>query len=132
MSYDAGIKVAGLNQTIKALREIGVPDNEIKESLQQSAELVAQRGRTLVPVRSGRLLGSIRTAKQLRKAVVRAGSSSVPYANPIHWGWYYDKEWFIYKRIKPNPFLAKAMGYERETIIQTFNNQMQAMIDKYN
>jgi hypothetical protein len=129
---DEGIKLAGLNATVKALREIGVPDDAIKTALQSSADIVAERGRSLAPVRSGALRGSIRTARQLRKATVRAGNSRVPYANPIHWGWFYDRENFIYKNIRPNPFLARALGYERDEIIANFNRQMQALIDKYN
>ena len=125
MPEQAGIKVAGLKQALKALQEIGVPAEEIKQANADAAELVLQAARPLVPVRSGKLLGTLRAGKALGKATVSAGRASVPYANPIHWGWYK-------KHIQPQPFFVKALGYTREEVMKTYFRQLEGLIDKQN
>lgn len=125
MPEQAGIKVAGLKQALKALQEIGVPAEEIKQANADAAELVLQAARPLVPVRSGKLLGTLRAGKALGKATVSAGRASVPYANPIHWGWYK-------KHIQPQPFFVKALGYTREEVMATYFRQLEGLIDKQN
>jgi phage gpG-like protein len=43
--------------------------------------------RSFVPVRTGRLLRSIRGSSSKNKAVVFAGGKRVPYAGAINYGW---------------------------------------------
>ena len=125
-----GVKVTGLNQAIRALRELGVPDAEIKQAGSDAGELVAREARNLAPVRSGALRDSIRVSKTLRKVTISAGNnrtskSGIPYANPIHWGWFK-------RNIKPQPFFAKALGLTRGEAYQTYFNNMSKLIDKQN
>jgi len=104
------------------MREIGVPDQAIKEAGSEAGNLVLQEARPLVPVRTGRLLSTLKVSKQLYKVQVQAGNNrSVPYANPIHWGWYR-------RGIKPNPFFAKALGYSRDKIQATYFTQLEKYI----
>jgi phage gpG-like protein len=74
---------------------------------------------------TGRLLKSLRVYN--RGASVSVGSR-LPYANPIHWGWFYDRNNFVKKRIKPNPFLARALGYNRQEILDTYKRNLQKLI----
>ena len=123
MSKDS-IRVSGLNRTIRALKDIGVPASEIAAAGKDAAELVAGEARTLVPVQTGKLKGSIRTATQQRKAIVRAGGARVPYANPIHWGWF--------KRgIKPNQFFSRAITPQIDKIYKSYFDSLQRLLDKY-
>ena len=118
---------------MNVLKQVGVPTAEVSAASQQAAEIVAKSARTLVPVRSGRLRASIRSKKQARKVLVSAGNNgSVPYANPIHWGWFYDKENFIKKNILPNPFFSKALGLTREQVYRTYFDNINKMFNKYN
>jgi len=127
------VKVLGLNQTIRYLKSIGTPDAELKAAAIQGADMVAGEARTLAPVgKTGKLRASIRSYATLRAAGVRAGKASVPYANPIHWGWFYDSERFIYKNIMPQPFLYKALGYKRQEILDNYIENMRKLINKYN
>jgi len=120
MSNASGIKVKGYKASIKALQAIGVPDAEIKAAGSAAGELVAAEARTLVPVRTGRLRETIKVSKALNSVSIRAGNNGkVPYANPIHWGWFK-------RHIRPNPFFAKALGITRSEV---FNNYY-AQIDK--
>jgi hypothetical protein len=133
MSQPSGIKVEGLRDVMNVLKQVGVPTAEVSAASQQAAEIVAKSARTLVPVRSGRLRASIRSKKQARKVLVSAGNNgSVPYANPIHWGWFYDKENFIKKNILPNPFFSKALGLTREQVYRTYFDNINKMFNKYN
>jgi hypothetical protein len=127
-----GIKVQGLNEALRALKAIGTPTAEVQAAAQQAGEIVASMSRTLVPVKSGKLRATIRAAKQARKVVVSAGNNSkVPYANPIHWGWYYDKNNFVKKNIMPQPFFAKALGLTRQQVYETYFTNINKLLNKY-
>jgi HK97 gp10 family phage protein len=122
MADPAGIKVAGLKQAIKALQAIGVPTAEIKAAGSEAGELVAGQARALAPVRSGALRNSIRVSKALNRVSVSAGNNkSVPYANPIHWGWFK-------RNIKPQPFFVKALGITRDEVYQNYYRSLDKLI----
>jgi hypothetical protein len=123
MSKDS-IRVSGLNRAIRALKDVGVPASEIAAAGKDAAELVAGEARSLVPVQTGALKGSIRTATQQRKAIVRAGGARVPYANPIHWGWFR-------RGIKPNQFFSRAINPQIDKIYKSYFDSLQRLIDKY-
>jgi hypothetical protein len=127
-----GIKVQGLNEALRALKAIGTPVAEVQAAAQQAGEIVASQSRSLVPVRSGKLRETIRSKKQARKVLVSAGNNTkVPYANPIHWGWYYDKNNFVKKNIMPNPFFAKALGLTRRQVYETYFININKLFNKY-
>ena len=127
-----GIKVTGLNEAIRALEAIGTPRAEVQAASQRAGEIVASMSRSLVPVKSGKLRATIKAKKQARKVLVSAGNnSSVPYANPIHWGWYYDKNNFVKKNIMPNPFFAKALGYTRQEVYENYFNSINNLFNRY-
>lgn len=127
-----GIKVQGLQEALKALKAIGTPTAEVSAAAQQAGEIVASMSRTLVPVKSGKLRATIKSKKQARKVLVSAGNNTtVPYANPIHWGWYYDKNNFVKKNIMPNPFFAKALGYTRQEVYENYFNSINKLFNKY-
>jgi HK97 gp10 family phage protein len=122
MADPAGLKVAGLKQAIKALQAIGVPTAEIKAAGSEAGELVAGQARALAPVRTGALRNSIRVSKSLNRVSVSAGNNkSVPYANPIHWGWFK-------RNIKPQPFFVKALGITRDEVYQNYYRSLDKLI----
>jgi HK97 gp10 family phage protein len=127
-----GIKVVGLNQAIRALRAIGVPSAEIGQASQQAGEVVANRARSLVPVRTGALRSTIKAKKIARKVVVSAGNNTrVPYANPIHFGWNYDKKNLQAKNIRPRPFFSNAISNTRSQVYKIFFDNMERLFQKY-
>lgn len=125
------IRVEGLRETIKQLEALGADKSEIVEANYRAAETLRQQALPNVPVRTGKLRASLRSSKAKGYAQVSMGNSRVVYANPIHWGWFYDKEWFIQKNIKPNLFLYRALGSTKDEIMQRYNQDMQQLIDKY-
>jgi HK97 gp10 family phage protein len=123
MAEQTGIKVKNLTQITRALKEIGVPNDAIKAAGKQSAAVLVDEAKSLTPVRSGKLRGSIRLGATARgKVTIMAGNNStIKYANPIHWGWFRRK-------IAPQPFFAKALGYKRDDIYQAYFEQLEKLI----
>jgi HK97 gp10 family phage protein len=122
MAEPSGVKVKGYKQAIKALQAIGVPASEIKAAGSAAGELVANQARSLAPVRTGALRNSIRVSRALNRVSVSAGNNrSVPYANPIHWGWFK-------RNIKPQPFFIKALGITREEVYQNYYRSLDRLI----
>lgn len=127
MAEQAGIKVLNLKQITKALQAVGVPNDAIKAAGRESAESVMGEARKLVPVRSGKLRDSIRLASNARgRVTIQAGNnrssrSGVPYANPIHWGWFK-------RNIKPQPFFVKALGLTRGEVYDRYMKNMEKLI----
>jgi hypothetical protein len=131
MAQVAGIKVEGLQASLRALKAIGTPTAEVQAAAKEAGEIVASMSRTLVPVKSGKLRTTIKSARQARKVLVQAGSKGVPYANPIHWGWYYDRNNFVKKNILPQPFFAKALGLTRKEVYETYFMNINKLFNKY-
>ena len=129
MAVQPGVKVTNLREINKALAAVGVPKDAVKAAGKESGELVANEARTLVPVRTGALRNSIRVGATARGKITilagnnRSGRSGVPYANPIHWGWFK-------RHIRPQPFFAKALGYTREEIYDTYFKQLEELITR--
>lgn len=127
MAEQAGIKVLNLKQITKALQAVGVPNDAIKAAGKESAESVMGEARKLVPVRSGKLRDSIRLASNARgRVTIQAGNnrssrSGVPYANPIHWGWFK-------RNIKPQPFFVSALGLTRGEVYDRYMKNMEKLI----
>ena len=127
MAVQPGVKVKNLREINKALAAVGVPKDAVKAAGKESGELVASEARSLAPVRTGALRNSIRVGATARgKITVLAGNnrtskSAVPYANPIHWGWFK-------RHIRPQPFFVTALGYTRGEIYDNYFKQMEKLI----
>lgn len=143
----ATIKVEGLKQTIKQLEALGASKAEIVAVNVKAAQTVADAARPNVPIydgtrntktgkryyykTGGALKRSLRVAKTKGYAAIRMGGTRVPYANPIHWGWFYDKNNFVDKNILPNRFLKKALDANYLRVISDYDKDIQALLDKY-
>ena len=132
MVEPSNIKVSGFNEDVLALRAFVVPSVYIGKASQEAGELVAGRARSLVPVKTGALRATIKARKVARKVVVSAGNNrSVPYANPIHWGWNYDRVNLQAKNIRPRPFFTNALRTTREQVYKTFFDSMEKLFKQY-
>lgn len=136
MAYKAkaneqAIQVDGLADCFKALKALGTPVEAIIEANEAAGLPVLRTAKNIAPVRSGALRSTIRLTKATTNVKIRAGMKRVPYANPIHWGWFYDRQSFVYRNIRPNPFMARALGYNRDEILMNYTKAMKKLIDKY-
>lgn len=82
-----GYRVEGLNDLARTMRRAGEDLTELKDAHAKAGGIVASYAESIAPRRSGKLAGSVRAARQVRRARIQAGRASVPYAGPIHWGW---------------------------------------------
>lgn len=76
---------------------------ELKELHKRRAEEVARVAQQWVPYKSGELRRTIRGGAQQAGGVVRAGSTTKPYAPVIHWGW-------PKRGIRRRPFIVQALA----------------------
>jgi hypothetical protein len=132
-----GVSVEGLDVTLKAMRELGANNKTLSEPGYQASLILIRAALPLVPVRTGALKSTVRPKRTVRGASVQAGSPSVPYANPIHWGWAVvgsntkSKKLKVgtYRGIKPQPFFADALGYTQDEILGNYERLMKEAID---
>lgn len=101
MADRGGLRVTGLSQVVRALKDLGLDVDDLKDAFGAIAKEAADRASRHAPRRSGRLSGDIRGNRAQSKAVVTAGRSSVPYAGPINYGW-------PARGIAANPFMQRA------------------------
>lgn len=101
-------------------RELRAADPQFPRELRRrnkaSAEIVAEEARSRVPVRSGRLKGSIKSGASSRSAYVKAGTEAkVPYALPIEFGW-------KARNIEPQPFIYPAIEEKNEQVVEQYGD----------
>jgi len=129
MQSPGGIKVVGTKELYKSLKIIGTPQREINAANREAARGIAEDAKRLTPVRRGRLQRTVKIVAAVKQVAVTAGNEgSVPYANPIHWGWSRSAKTGQRKNIKPQPFLARALGYNRGEILRNYYEQMEKLI----
>ena len=87
MARSSGVQITGLREAVRDLQKLGVSVEDLKAAFGAISDQVVSEATRIVPTESGRLAGSIRPARTKNKAVVRAGSASVPYAGVINYGW---------------------------------------------
>lgn len=119
------IQVEGLDELRKALRRVkdSELDAEMKQIHAELAREIIAKAQPNVPVRSGALKASLRSAGTVRDAIGRVGKASVPYAAPIHWGWKAHN-------IAPQPFLTDAAAQIEQGITERYDRQVAEMLDK--
>lgn len=125
------LELVGYRQLKRELRQLGDEAVEsLKQTNKQAADLVADTARPEVPVRSGRLLGTLRTTGTMRGGVVRMGRKSIPYAGPIHFGWPNrpdpGKGWRG-GPIAPNPFLYDAMDKRVQDVMDVYSKYLETL-----
>lgn len=123
MTAETGIRVEGLNMLVRTMRKAGKDLDDLKDAHAKAGAIVANYAADIAPRRSGKLAGSIRAAKQVRRARVQAGRASVPYAAPIHWGW-------PRRGIEANPFLSHAAQATEPTWRPAYERAVQEALDK--
>jgi len=100
-AQQGSVMVEGLNEKVKALQELGVELDDIKDVFADIAKEGAEVASSFAPVKSGDLQNTIRGNRAKNKAVITAGRARVPYAGAINYGW-------PSRNIAPAAFLQKA------------------------
>lgn len=119
------LEIEGLRDLQKALRNLTEDSrNDMKETHRKAGQIVVDGAARLVPVRSGALLASLKSAPTQRQGRVRVGSAAVPYAGPIHFGW-------PARNIKPNPFIYEVLDGRRQEVYALYSQRISELIFKY-
>jgi hypothetical protein len=101
------VQVLGLKQLRATMRKAGVDMTQFKEPNQHAADIVAPVAKGRAPIgttdkKPQHLYMTVRASATQTAGIIRAGNNTtVPYANPIHWGW-------VRRNIRPNPFVSVA------------------------
>jgi hypothetical protein len=96
-----GVRVEGLNKTVRALEKFGADVADLKGVFSEIAAEGARLAATYAPHRTGRLSATVRGNKSKNRAVVTAGRARVPYAGAINYGW-------PRRHIRPALFMQRA------------------------
>lgn len=123
------ISVDGMRELNRSLTALGA-GAELGLANYEAGKLLVKKAR--IPVRTGALKASVKVSKAKNVGKVTAGNARVPYANPIHWGWFYDREYFIKKNIMPNPFFSQALKYNYQEILDKYETDMRNLIKRHN
>ncbi len=114
----ARIEVEGDREVRRALKRLGdAAKAGLRATHAESAEIVADAARGIVPRRSGVLAASIRSSGQIGAGMVRAGRAAVPYAGVIHFGW-------AAHSIAPQPFLYDAADARTDEVLAKFHEDI--------
>lgn len=122
MSYGS-IEVIGLNQLVRTLRQAGHDLGDLKQASARAGQTVSQWAAVTAPRRTGALGGAVRSSARASTAVIRAGSSGVPYAGPIHWGW-------GRRHIAANPWVSRAAQDTQPAWLPAYVTDVQRALDK--
>jgi hypothetical protein len=119
------LQIEGLRDVQKAMRNFSDDSrNDMKETHRKAGQIVVDGAARLVPVRSGALLASLKSAPTQRQGRVRVGSAAVPYAGPIHFGW-------PARHIQPNPFIYEVLDGRRQEVYAIYAQRISELIVKY-
>lgn len=126
------VKVSGGRELRRDLRRAGAKSKDLTRPNRQLAKTFAPTAAGRAPVgKTGRLAASVRGLGTTTKAIIAAGSASVPYAGPIHFGWptrpNAGRGWRG-GPISPNPFIYDVIDERRDEIIAAYQAEMDRLM----
>lgn len=118
-----GVRVEGLNKTIRELTKLGVEVDDLKDGFAEIASEGAKIASSLAPRRKGTLAATVRGNRAKNKAVVTAGRAKVRYAGAINYGW-------PKRGIKASKFMQRADEQLQPKTIEMLEIALQKAIEK--
>lgn len=118
-------EVRGGRQLRKTLKAAGEDLSDLRDAHRDAARIAANAAADRAPIGpTGRLSKSIRGAGTKTAGIIRAGNNTtVPYAAPIHWGWYA-------RHITPQPFLMEGARESEPRWVPVFERTLDAALDR--
>ena len=93
---------------------------DLKEANQRVGDVVVRAALPLTPKRTGRLAGSIRSAKIQSGATVRAGGGAIKYAPFVEYGT---------SKMGARPYLTTGMANSQPTWLDVYFQELQKLMD---
>jgi len=135
------VEVENLKELQARIRDLG--DAELRKQLRETnkdvAQMVVDAAAPKVPVRSGKLLQSVKAMATQSAAYGKAGSPArVPYAAAIHWGEGSGNVNFTTggtvgrpnRNIRGRPFLWEAADETINRAVRKYEDAIQDLLDK--
>ncbi|MCI1935160.1 MAG: HK97 gp10 family phage protein [Bifidobacteriaceae bacterium] len=122
-SSKPAVQVEGLKELNRTLKTAGANLKDLKKENKKAADVVVPVARTNVPVKSGKLLASIRSGATQKMGIVRAGKKSVPYAAIQEFGW-------PGHNIKPHHYIVDAAHSTEPLWVQVYENAVNKIINE--
>lgn len=116
-------RVEGARQLRRTLREAGDDMADLKRAHGDASNVAAQAGAARAPRRSGALAADVRSSGTKTAGIIRAGRARIPYANPIHWGWFQ-------RGIKPQPFLSRGAQASESVWLAIFEQHRDEILSR--
>ena len=116
-----GVQVRGAKQLSRALKKAGVQIKDLKDANQKVADVVVRAATPITPRATGRLVGSIRSARQQSAAVVRAGGGSVGYPRYVEYGT---------RKMGARPYLTAGMANSQSRWMDVYMGELQRLMDQ--
>jgi hypothetical protein len=111
------LELEGDAQVRQALRQVSADLDDLKQANSDTSQIVTAAARGVAPKRTGRLAASGRATPETGAAVI---TFTVPYANPIHWGW-------RARHIAAQPFAMTAAEATQPTWLRRYEDNIQAI-----
>jgi len=122
---EANISITGVKEVLDSLKKLG---RDLESNLELNKELsttLSKKASALAPILTGALASSVVGNPSAEKAQILAGSTAVPYAGVIEYGW-------PAKNREARPYLNPAVNNNIGYIIEKYNDSIQKAIQKYN
>jgi hypothetical protein len=118
------VTIKGVNEVIRSLKQYQGAVDDLKDANAAIGNKVAVTAKATAPYLSGRLAGTVRANRAMKKVQIKAGGAAVPYAGVIEYGW-------PARNIEAQPFLRRAAWDNREYAKQQYSVNLQAIARKY-
>lgn len=116
------VQVQGLKELQAGLKHLDdkMP-KELNKVSKASAEVVATHARGIAPRRSGKFANAIKPSGTTKGGFVKLGG--LAYHRVIHFGW-------AAHNISPQPVLYDALDARRDEVVEKFEREVAALVDK--
>jgi hypothetical protein len=118
------VTIKGVNEVIRSLKQYQGAVDDLKDANAAIGNKVAVTAKATAPYLSGRLAGTVRANRAMKKVQIKAGGAAVPYAGVIEYGW-------PARNIEAQPYLRRAAWDNREYAKQQYSINLQAIARKY-
>jgi hypothetical protein len=120
----SSVVVANLNSFQRNLKKLGLKTQDLSGATTRIRSLVVPPAISGAPVKTGRLRSTVKSRKYPNKVEVQAGNNTtVPYANPVHWGWQA-------RNIPPNNWIEKVRDDKFFAVVEIFKEETQKLINR--
>jgi hypothetical protein len=118
------VTIKGVNEVIRSLKQYQGAVDDLKDANAAIGNKVAVTAKATAPYLSGRLAGTVRANRAMKKVQIKAGGAAVPYAGVIEYGW-------PARNIEAQPYLRRAAWDNREYAKNEYSKNLQAIARKY-